>query len=221
MYTSAERAADVAGALARGARMLEQTDPDLVADLYVKAVEGVEEAGQAFLVMDLYREAVGCLVRMGKHADAALVLARQARTCGAGGQTNAQRKAYLAGSVVLLAGGDARGAWRTYQDAMCVDAFAQSDEAFACDALIDAYAAGDAAAVRAVVRDQRPFRYLEHDVSQLAQTLPVSDLAVDAAVLRQLGAGGRGVGGGGGGDGVDPFADVDGAVSELDPDDLT
>ncbi|KAI8471813.1 MAG: hypothetical protein J3K34DRAFT_415829 [Monoraphidium minutum] len=121
------------------------------------------------------------------------MLMRFGEACDKAGMRSSQCKAYLGAAVAWLYAQNAREAWQVFQDAMHVDAFASSDEAFAADALFSAYAAGDAGTVRTLVQSKPAFRQLDASVGRLAVKLPVGDLAPQAAQISDL------MGGGGGG----------------------
>lgn len=101
---------------------------------------------------DVFRAAVALLVRRGAWADAVGALLRFGEACERGGAGASQAKAYLSAVVVWLHAGQPQAAWQVYQDVMAVPAFAKAEEAFAADALLAAYAAGDAAGIQAVVQ---------------------------------------------------------------------
>jgi len=101
---------------------------------------------------DVFRQAVACLVRNGRYGDAAALLMRFGTTCDAVNARSSQCKAYLGAVVCWLYAQDAAEAWRVFQDAMGVDAFSNSDEAFAADALFLAYGECSADKVKSVVQ---------------------------------------------------------------------
>ncbi|EFN55347.1 hypothetical protein CHLNCDRAFT_134361 [Chlorella variabilis] len=170
LYAEEGRPSAAAEAAARGARALEERQPEMSQEMYRKAVEWLEDAGKDAMAGDIFRQAVAQLVRAGKWADAVGMLLRFAVACDGMGARNSECKAYL-GAVV---------------DALGVDNFMSSDEAFAADALFDAYRRqgqrqqerGDPAAIQAAV-------------ARLARKLPQGDLAVQAV---QLGGSGGGAG---------------------------
>ncbi|KAI3428586.1 hypothetical protein D9Q98_007408 [Chlorella vulgaris] len=183
LYAEEGRLSAAAEAAARGARALEERQPEKAQEMYLRAVEWLEDAGKDALAGDIFRQAVAQLVRAGKWADAASMLLRFAVSCDGMGARNSQCKAYLGAVVVWLFAGKAKDAWATYQDALGVDAFMSSDEAFAADALFDAYRSGDSAAIQATVKRSAVFSNLDNQVARLARKLPQGELGVQAAQL--------------------------------------
>lgn len=191
LYAEEGRPSAAAEAAARGARALEERQPEMSQEMYRKAVEWLEDAGKDAMAGDIFRQAVAQLVRAGKWADAVGMLLRFAVACDGMGARNSECKAYLGAVVVWLHAGKANNAWATYQDALGVDNFMSSDEAFAADALFDAYRSGDPAAIQAAVKRSAVFSNLDNQVARLARKLPQGDLAVQAV---QLGGSGGGAG---------------------------
>lgn len=141
-------------------------------------------------------------MRNGRYADAGALLMRFGAACDGVGARASQCKAYLGAVVAWLSAGDAAGAWRAFQDAMGVEAFSGSDEAFAADALFEAYAGGKAEAVRALAQAKPAFKNLDTALGRLALRLPAGgDVDAMAVQIRDLMGGGDGAGGGGGGGG--------------------
>ncbi|CAG9465573.1 unnamed protein product [Pedinophyceae sp. YPF-701] len=197
----ADRATAAAQALSKGAKFLEGSAGDVAARMWQEAVSTAMEDGKDHLSLDLYREAVGSCLRAQRPREAADLLMKYALACSRTGASNQQCKAYLAGVVVLLHSGDVAEAWQMYQNAMTVDDFARSDEAFAADDLFQAYASGDAGRIKGVVKDKMCFQYIETAAARLARQLPQGDLPSMAAfAANALGVPGSGLGAGGMGD---------------------
>lgn len=187
LFAEEGRPQAAAEAAARGARALEERRPEAAQQLFRKAVEWLEDEGKDMLAGDVFRQAVAQLVRSQKWADAVSMLLRFAASCDGMGARNSQCKAYLGAVVVWLYAGKANDAWVTYQDALGVDEFARSDEAFAADALFDAYRSGEAAVIHETVKRNVVFTNLDNQLARLARQLPQGELAV---MSRQLGGNG-------------------------------
>lgn len=186
LFAEEGRPTAAAEAAARGARALEEQRPEASTLMYRRAVEWLEDAGKDALAGDVFRQAIAQLLRAEKWADAVSMLLRFAASCDGAGARNSQCKAYLGAVVVWLYAGKANDAWITYQDALAVDTFTSSDEAFAADALFDAYRSGEAAAIQGTIKHSPVFTNLDNQVARLARKLPQGDLAIMAA---QLGGG--------------------------------
>ncbi|KIY98118.1 Gamma-soluble NSF attachment protein [Monoraphidium neglectum] len=191
-FAQAGRPTAGADALARGAKQLEEASPSDAHALYKEALDMYEVDGKEGQAGDVFRQAVACLVRNGKYGDAAGLLMRFGEACDSVGARSSQCKAYLGAVVAWLYAQDAREAWQVFQDAMGVDAFSSSDEAFAADALFLSYADGNAEKVKALVQSKAAFRQLDAAVGRLAVKLPIGDLAPQAAAIKDLMGGGAG-----------------------------
>ncbi|GBF87878.1 gamma-soluble NSF attachment protein [Raphidocelis subcapitata] len=201
-FAQAGRPTAGADALSRGAKQLEEASPSDAHALYSEALDMYEVDGKEGQASDVFRQAAACLVRNGKFSDAAALLMRFGQACESVNARSSQCKAYLGAVVALLYAGDAREAWQArvvFQDALAVDAFSGSEEAFAADALFLAYAGGAADAVRGVVQSKAPFRQLDTALGRLAAKLPVGDFEPQARAAKDLVGGGDGGGGGGAG----------------------
>ncbi|KAK9815390.1 hypothetical protein WJX72_002807 [[Myrmecia] bisecta] len=182
-YAEAGRGQAAAEALAKGARAMEASDPKVANELYLEAVEALEADGKEGQAADIFRQAIGNSIRQQRWGDATGMLMRYALACESSKARSSQCKAYLGAVVVWLYAQDASQAWATYQDALGVDNFTSCEEAFAADALFDAYKTGDAEEVRKVLAAKHIFKDLDNQVARLALKLPVGDVVSMAAVL--------------------------------------
>ncbi|PNW80293.1 hypothetical protein CHLRE_08g385700v5 [Chlamydomonas reinhardtii] len=158
--------------LCRGARVLEDTDPDTAIKLYYDSLDVYESSEKDAYSVDAFRHAVAFLLRQELWADAVEVQMRFGAVSEKNNARHSQNKAYLGAVVTWLWAGDAEKAWLTFQDAMGVEAFAHTEEAFAADALFEAYRNNDADAVQALVKSKSQFKHMDHCVAKLALRLP-------------------------------------------------
>ncbi|KXZ43559.1 SNAPG1 protein [Gonium pectorale] len=158
--------------LTRGARVLEEGCPEEASRLYFDALDVYESSEREAYSADAFRYAAAFLVKAGRWEDAVGVLMRFGAVSDKMGARHSQNKAYLGAVVVWLWAGDAARAWASFQDAMAVEAFAASEEAFAADALFEAYRENDPDAVARVVASKPLFKHLDHAVGRLAARLP-------------------------------------------------
>jgi len=194
LYLEEGRQTSAADAAAKSARALEEVDPAGASLLYRQALGWLEDAGKDTMAADTYRQAISHLLRQQQWADAVTTLLRFAASCQASKARLSQCKAYLGAVVVWLYAGDATQAWAAYQDALSVDEFASSDEAFAADELLAAYRAADAEAIAAALKRHHAFTHLDNQVAKLAKKLPAPGTNV-GQMAGQLGGGGGGFGG--------------------------
>lgn len=184
-YCEEGRQSNAAEALARGALLLEEHDAQTAAVMYGQAVAHLEDSGKDVIAGDTYRQAISHLLRNQQWSEAVVMLLRFAVSCDKAGAASSQCKAYLGAVIVHLYGGDAKQAWNTFQDAMNVDIFSSSDEAFAADALFDAYRTADADAITGVIKANHIFTALDSQIVRLVKKLPgdKTDLAKMASML--------------------------------------
>ncbi|GLC36329.1 hypothetical protein PLESTB_000773500 [Pleodorina starrii] len=158
--------------LTRGARVLEESDPEEAVRLYYDALDVYESSERESYGVDAFRAAISFLVRLERWADAVEAQMRFGAVSDKVGARNTQNKAYLGAVVTWLWAGDAEAAWSTFQDAMAVESFANSEEAFAADALFEAYRRKDEAAISSLVKSKALYKQLDHHVARLAVRLP-------------------------------------------------
>lgn len=175
-----------AEAASRAARAMEDADPGAASRYYKRSLELIEDSGKEALYAETYRQATAHAIRSERWAEAVALLLQFAMSCDRCGARLSQRKSYLGAVVVWLAAENVRAAWDTYQDALAVSEFASSDEAWAAEALFDAYRSGDSDAIIKCIKLHQCFMNLEPTVARLARKLPkgnVSDLARDTSAL--------------------------------------
>lgn len=194
LYASEGRPATAAEALNRGAKTIEDVDQQAAVKMYIKALEWIEDSGKDALAGDVYRQAISFFVKTKKWDNAVAALLKFAVSLDNLQATSSQAKAYLGTVVVCLASGDASQGWSTYQDALRINAFASSDEAFAADALFEAYRTASVEVIQGAVRGHRCFLNLENQLARLAKGLPnevdLKKMAEKLGVLGLVGGGG-------------------------------
>ncbi|EFJ44524.1 hypothetical protein VOLCADRAFT_95241 [Volvox carteri f. nagariensis] len=158
--------------LTRGARVLEEPDPEEAVRLYYDALDVYESSEREAYAVDSFRAAASFLLRLERWADAVEVLMRFGALSDKVGARNTQNKSYLGAVVTWLWAGDAEAAWATFQDAMHVESFESSEEAFAADALFEVYRLNDEAAITSLVKSRPIFKQLDSQVARLAVRLP-------------------------------------------------
>lgn len=193
-YLEEGRQTCAADAAAKSARAMEEADPAAASQLYSQALGWLEDAGKDAMAADTYRQAISHLLRRQRWADAVTTLLRFALSCQASRAHLSQCKAYLGAVVVWLYAGDAAQAWAAYQDALSVEDFASSDEAFAADELLAAYRSADSEAIAAALKRHHSFIHLDNQVAKLAKKLPAPGTDV-GHMAAQLGRAGVGAGG--------------------------
>ena len=87
----------------------------MACELHLEAIEALEREGRAGTSGDVYRQAIGAALRLGRSAEAVGVLLRWAAAAGEAGLHVSQAKAYLGAMVVWLHAGDGAQADAVYQ----------------------------------------------------------------------------------------------------------
>lgn len=183
LYVEAGRGPTGGDCLARGAKVLEDSDPAVASSLYDEALDLYETEGKEGQAADVFRQAVALLIKNAKWEEAVSMLLRFGEGCDKSNARSSQCKAYLGAVVVWLYAQDAKQAWQVFQDVMEVGNFSGSEEAFAADALFMAYKSGSISAVKKVLSDKSCFKYLDNQLARLGQKLPQGDLAEQAKVM--------------------------------------
>jgi len=192
LYLEEGRPGSAAEAVVKGAKALEEPDPAAATELYLQAIGWLEDSEKDVTAGETFRMAIAHLVRSQRWAEAASVSLRYASSCDRAGARHSLCKAYLGAVVIWLFAADASQAWLTYQDALAVSEFSSSDEAFAAEALFEAYKSADAEAVAAAVKSHSAFSHLDNCNARLARRLPQGDVVAMATALGGSGAGGGG-----------------------------
>ncbi|KAL6771486.1 SNAPG1 [Auxenochlorella protothecoides x Auxenochlorella symbiontica] len=182
-YCGEGRLPAAADAAVKGARALETLAPEVATKLYAKAIEWLEDSGKDGTSGDTYRLAIAHAVRGARWEVAGPLLLRFAASCDAAGASSSQAKAYLGAVVVWLSAARPKEAWAVYQDALAVSAFCTSNEAFAAEALFDAYRTAFPAAVAAAVSGNQAFLHLDNQLARLAKKLGEGPVAEIEAAL--------------------------------------
>lgn len=107
-------------------------------ELHQEAIEALEREGRAGASGDVFRQAVGALLRLGRSAEAVGLLLRWAAAAGEAGLHASQAKAYVGAVVVWLHAGDARQADAVYQARASLATISDGDRPDACASLCKA-----------------------------------------------------------------------------------
>ncbi|GAX79007.1 hypothetical protein CEUSTIGMA_g6447.t1 [Chlamydomonas eustigma] len=186
MYRTAGKGTSGADALARGAKALEDNDSETAIKMDLEALDIYEEEGKENMGMDVYRATISLMIRTKRYGEAAQALIRMALACDRLGAKSSQCKAFLGAMVIHLHNQDAALAWQTFQDALDVEVFSSSDEAFVADALFMAYRSGSEAEIKRVVKEKSVFKQLDNQVARVAMKLPSSNFSKMAEEIDQL-----------------------------------
>ncbi|KAL0908796.1 hypothetical protein M5K25_023305 [Dendrobium thyrsiflorum] len=175
LYMECGRSQPASDALAKGARALEDVQPDEAIRLYNDACGILEEDGKEQMAFDLYRAATNIYIKLEKYIDAATSLLRWGVAADACNAVHSQCKAYLSAIIVYLYLHDFKQAQKCYDDCTQVSAFLSSDQSRCASKLLSAYREGDVEEIKRVAQSSI-ISHLDHAIIRLARKLPTGDL---------------------------------------------
>ncbi|KAI8524621.1 hypothetical protein RHMOL_Rhmol13G0162900 [Rhododendron molle] len=188
LYIECGRSQPASDALAKGARVLEDTAPDEAIRLYIDACEILEEDGKEQMAFDLYRAATSVYIKLEKYDDAATFLLRLGLAADKCNATHSQCKiecllgvvivaataalkdlvevaeAYLSAIIVYLYANDFKQAEKCYNDCCQIDAFLSSDQIRCASKLFSAYTDGDVEEIKRVAQSST-VKNLDHMIN--------------------------------------------------------
>eukprot|EP00803_Ostreobium_quekettii_P006047 evm.model.scf_430.6 EVM.evm.TU.scf_430.6 scf_430:45203-49543(-) len=171
----------------KGAKAIQDREPQWAAEMYHKALDVLETEEKWSQSIDVFRGAVALDVQREEWDSAEGLLMRQAHACERAHAITSQCRAYVGSIVLGLYCGEAAQAWAVYQDVMVIPSFVKSEEASAVQELLAAYRSRSADAVRACVAKRAVFQHLDTAVGRLAAKLPTGDVEEMGRHLHSLG----------------------------------
>ncbi|XP_077253279.1 gamma-soluble NSF attachment protein [Tasmannia lanceolata] len=175
LYTECGRSQPAADALGKGARALEDANPDEAVRMYGDACVVLEEDGKDQMAFDLYRAATSVYVKLERYTDAATFLLRWGLAADQCKAVNSQCKAYLSAIIVYLYAHDFQQAQKCYNDCSQIEAFLSSDQNRCASKLLSAYSEKDIEEIKRVAQSST-ISNLDHMIIRLARKLPTGDL---------------------------------------------
>ncbi|XP_020595225.1 gamma-soluble NSF attachment protein [Phalaenopsis equestris] len=175
LYMECGRSQPASDALAKGARALEDVQPEEAIRLYNDACGILEEDGKEQMAFELYRAVTSIYIKLEKYIDAATSLLRWGVAADACNAVNSQCKAYLSAIIVYLYLHDFKQARKCYDDCTQIAAFLSSDQNRCASKLLSAYREGDIEEIKRVAQSS-PISHLDHVIIRLARKLPTGDL---------------------------------------------
>ncbi|KVH87934.1 NSF attachment protein [Cynara cardunculus var. scolymus] len=175
LYNECGRSQPASDALAKGARALEDAQPDEAVAMYTDACSLLEEDGKENMVSDLYRAITSVYVKLEKYMDAATFLLRWAVASNKCNALHSQCKAYLSAIIVYLYAHDFKQAEQCYNDCCQIDTFLSSDQSHCASKLLSAYREADAEEIKRVAKSGT-ISNLDHVIIRLARKLPTGEL---------------------------------------------
>lgn len=175
-----------ADALARGARALEEANPDEALKLYLDSCEILEDEGKEQMAFETYRAAMSLYLKRNRLLDAANMLLRWGLAADKSKAVHSQCKAYLSAIIVYLFANDLKQAEQCYNDCSQVDAFANNEHCSCAFEMLRAYREGDAEGIKHVVKSSSLISHLDHMIVRLAKQLPTGDVEALASSVENL-----------------------------------
>lgn len=175
LYSECGRSQPASDALAKGARALEDADPEEAVRLYTDACVILEEDGKDQMAFDLYRAGTSIYIKLEKYVDAATFMLRLGLAADKCNAVNSQCKAYLSAIIIYLYAHDFNQAQKCYNDCSQIASFLNSDQSRCASKLLSAYEEGDAEEIKRVAMSST-ISQLDHVIIRLARKLPTGDL---------------------------------------------
>ncbi|KAJ6802106.1 gamma-soluble NSF attachment protein [Iris pallida] len=175
LYNECGRSQPASDALAKGARALEDADPEEAVRLYTEACLILEEDGKDQMAFDLYRAGTSIYIKLEKYVDAATFMLRLGLAADKCNAVNSQCKAYLSAIIIYLYAHDFNQAQKCYNDCSQIAVFLNSDQSRCASKLLSAYEEGDAEEIKRVAKSST-ISNLDHVIIKLARKLPTGDL---------------------------------------------
>ncbi|KAK3034381.1 hypothetical protein RJ639_033985 [Escallonia herrerae] len=176
LYNECGRSQPASDALAKGARVLEDAEPNEAVRLYIDACVFLEDDGKEQMTFDLYRAVMSLYIKLEKYTDAATFLLRWGLAADKCNATHSQYKAYLSAIIVYLYANEVNEAQKCYNDCCQIDAFLTSDQCRCSSKLLSAYTMGDVEEIKHVAQSST-ISHLDHMVIRLARKLPTGDVS--------------------------------------------
>lgn len=175
-----------ADSLVKGARALEDANPEEALRLYMDSCGILEEEGKEQMAFETYRAAMSLYLKRERLLDAASVLLRWGLAADKSKAVHSQCKAYLSAIIVYLYAHDLKQAEQCYNDCSQVDAFANNEHSTCAYELLKAYREGDAEGIKHVVKSSSLIPHLDHLIVRCAKQLPSGDMtALASSVYEQ------------------------------------
>eukprot|EP00250_Pteridium_aquilinum_P035350 c9204_g1_i1 orf=229-1125(+) len=175
-----------ADALAKGARALEEANPDEALKLYMDSCGILEEEGKEQMAFDTYRAAMSLYLKRDRLLDAASLLLRWGLAADKSKAVFSQCKAYLSAIIVYLYAHDLKQAEQCFNDCAQVDAFANNEHSSCAYELLKAYREGDAEGIKHTVKSSSLIPHLDHMIVRLAKQLPSGDVEALVSSVNDL-----------------------------------
>ncbi|KAH7424752.1 hypothetical protein KP509_11G022300 [Ceratopteris richardii] len=153
-----------ADALAKGARALEEANPDEALRLYMDSCGMLEEEGKEHMAFETYRAAMSLYLKRNRQLDAATVLLRWGLAADKSKAVHSQCKAYLSAIIVYLYANDFKQAEQCYNDCSQIDAFMNNEHGSCAFDLLRAYREGDSVGIKHIVKSSSVIPHLDHTV---------------------------------------------------------
>lgn len=168
-----------ASTLARGAEALRAAGakPGKVSTAYDRAVASLAGTGKGLHCREVFRACSRDAIEAGEPSRAARALLAFASEAESDGAPSVAAQARLGAVVVWIAFGEIEKALDVFNESLTAGDFATSAEARAADRLLTGIRRADPEAIRAAVRGEASFGFLDNEVLRLARKLPDAEPA--------------------------------------------
>eukprot|EP00210_Caulerpa_lentillifera_P007886 g7527.t1 len=180
------RAQTASEALYKGAKALQDHQPEKATELYTLALDALEQDDRFSIGPDLYRSVVSHEIRQENFKQAIQVLLKYASICEERGLHMSVARSYLGAIVISLYIEDVHEALAIFNDSSSIDTFLKSIEYTAAAELLNRYrGASSADEIKSFIKDGLAFQSLDTTVGRLALRLPTGNLGELSAGLQE------------------------------------
>lgn len=183
LYLEEGRPQNAAQAVSRAGTALSEVKPDAASALHSNAIKWIVESEKDHMFPDIYRQAILHAVKSKRWEDAVKIELQFAVSSYSTRGYSTMCKSYLSGIVIALYSGNGVLAWETYQDALGVPEFSQSDQAVAAQDLIFSYNKNTKDALKSAISRHSCFQFLDNCIIRLVKGISNTDIEKTAESL--------------------------------------
>lgn len=183
LYLEEGRPQNAAQAVSRAGTALSEANPDAATALHLNAIKWIEESEKEHMFPDIYRQAILHSVKSQRWEDAVRMELQFAVSSYSTRGYSTMCKSYLSAIIIALYSEKGDLAWETYQDALGVPEFSQSDQAFAAQDIIHAYDKKSKDALKSAISRHSCFQFLDNCIIRLVKSITNTNIEKTADSL--------------------------------------
>ena len=183
LYLEEGRPQNAAQAVSRAGTALSEINPDAATALHLNAIKWIAESEKDHMFPDIYRQAILHAVKSRRWEDAVKVELQFAVSSYSTRGYSTMSKSYLSAIVIALYSENGVLAWETYQDALGVPEFSQSDQAVAAQDLIFAYNKNSKDSLKSAISRHSCCQFLDNCIIRLVKSITNTNIDKTAESL--------------------------------------